>query len=75
MAIGRLAILLARILDLLKRDWIVHVRHIFREANFVTDTLAMMGLGNHAALATWQSPPAKVALALFSDCSGTIHLR
>ncbi|KAJ1390067.1 Ribonuclease H domain [Sesbania bispinosa] len=66
--------ILAKILNLLRKDWVVQINHIYREANFGADLLAKMGVDQVDVLRFWDSPLAAASLILLSDRSGTVHI-
>ncbi|KAJ1392941.1 Ribonuclease H superfamily [Sesbania bispinosa] len=68
-------ILLAKITNLLRRDWVVQIKHIYREGNHGADAMAKLGVSQAVSFHTWTSPPPCARLALFAGRNGMIHLR
>ncbi|KAH9791204.1 putative ribonuclease H protein [Citrus sinensis] len=69
------AILVKTIRELLARDWIVHMEHVYREANSAADFLASYSLTKPLGLHVLPSPPPDIIGLLCNDAYGIAHSR
>uniref|UniRef100_A0A199UBV5 Uncharacterized protein n=1 Tax=Manihot esculenta TaxID=3983 RepID=A0A199UBV5_MANES len=67
--------LLARIKELLNRDWIVKFQHVFREANLVADSVAKMSNPNHRGVRLLDNCPPVLRPILEVDRLGKVRTR
>ncbi|KAL9419862.1 hypothetical protein AB3S75_037595 [Citrus x aurantiifolia] len=67
--------LILAIRELLSRDWVVKVNHIYREANIVTDFLASFSLSFPLGLQLLTVAPPNLQRILNNDMSGIAHSR
>ena len=69
------AMMIARVQNLLQRDWQVHVKHVFREANLIADYLATIGHSlNLGRVCLYLSPPFLLRTILRDDLAGLLYL-
>ena len=69
------AILVKTIRELLARDWIVHMEHVYREANSAADFLASYSLTKPLGLHVLPFPPPDIVGLLCNDAYGIAHSR
>ena len=69
------AILVKTIQELLARDWIVHMEHVYREANSAANFLASYILTKPLGLHVLPSPPPDIVGLLCNDAYGITHSR
>ena len=69
------AILVKTIRELLARDWIVHMEHVYRKANSAADFLASYSLTKPLGLHVLPSPPPDIIGLLCNDAYGIAHSR
>ncbi|KAH9779858.1 putative ribonuclease H protein [Citrus sinensis] len=69
------AILVKAIRELLARDWIIHMEHVYKEANSVADFLASYSLTTPIGLHVFISPPPAIVGLLCNDAYGIAHSR
>ncbi|KAJ1424080.1 Ribonuclease H-like superfamily [Sesbania bispinosa] len=62
-----LARVVLQVKNLLCREWVVTILHIYRDANSVADSLAKLGARNGWPWHYWESPPAVVRDLLSMD--------
>uniref|UniRef100_A0A2C9V942 Uncharacterized protein n=1 Tax=Manihot esculenta TaxID=3983 RepID=A0A2C9V942_MANES len=67
--------LLARIKELLNRDWIVKFQYVFREANLVADSVAKMSNPNHRGVRLLDNCPPVLRPILEEDRLGKVRTR
>ncbi|KAL5840215.1 hypothetical protein ACOSQ4_012823 [Xanthoceras sorbifolium] len=60
---------------LIKRDWLCHITHVFREGNNVVNGLAQMGQVIEENYGGFSSPPAAVLKNVMSDLCGSVMAR
>ena len=56
--------------NLLARAWVVHVLHVFREANACADALAKRGARQHHVLSVYSSCPSFFYVCFVMDMAG-----
>lgn len=56
--------------QLLARDWILQLKHVYKESNRVADWLAYYALGLDLVLHEFNQPPCGVLSLLLQDISG-----
>ncbi|KAH9723967.1 putative ribonuclease H protein [Citrus sinensis] len=69
------AILVKAIRELLARDWIIHMEHVYKEANSVADFLASYSLTTPIGLNVLLSPPPAIVGLLCNYAYGIAHSR
>ncbi|KAH9685693.1 putative ribonuclease H protein [Citrus sinensis] len=69
------AILVKAIRELLAHDWIVHMEHVYREANSAVDFLTSYSLTTPIGLHVLLSPPSAIFGLLCNDAYGIPHSR
>ncbi|KAH9804404.1 putative ribonuclease H protein [Citrus sinensis] len=67
--------LITAIQELIGRDWLIQMNHIYREANAAADFLATYSLVFPVGLHYFQSPPLNLLTILNNDVSGVAHSR
>ena len=67
--------LIPAIRELLSRDWVVQVNHIYREANIAADFLASSSLSCPLGLQLLPVAPPNLQSILRNDVSGVAHSR
>ena len=67
--------LLAEIRDWVRKDWMVKISHVLREANQCADHLAKDGAVSGESLIFMEDPPAGVLDCLREDFLGTFFMR
>ena len=64
------ALVIAKVQELLKRDWVVHMNHIFKEGNRAADCMAYLGHSQQLGACFYFMPPSCVCSILFKDIVG-----
>ena len=67
--------LIKAIQELIGRDWLIQMNHIYWEANAAADFLATYSLSFPVGLHYFQSPPSNMLNILNNDVSGVAHSR
>ncbi|KAL9457182.1 hypothetical protein AB3S75_006260 [Citrus x aurantiifolia] len=67
--------LILAIRELISRDWVVKVNHIYREANIAADFLASFSLSCPLGLQVLTVAPPNLQSILRNDVSGVAHSR
>ncbi|KAL4320176.1 hypothetical protein GQ457_18G004410 [Hibiscus cannabinus] len=62
--------LVLKLRDLLKRQWVVCIQHVYREANSIADDLARMTRGTSVGEWQYAIPPLEVAVLVVRDAHG-----
>lgn len=62
--------LVKQIRKLLRGNWIIQIKHIYREANKCADLLANLGCDQHCSMVVYEQPPVAVLQALNADVLG-----
>lgn len=66
---------LDRYIALLKRDWEVEVKHVYREANVVADVITNWALSQELGYHLLPTPPVPIRSLLFADLARITHPR
>ncbi|KAK7275735.1 hypothetical protein RIF29_16857 [Crotalaria pallida] len=69
------ATVIARIMSLLKRDWLISFKHILREGNRCADFLAKMGANMQTGFTHLDAPPHGLSTLLLDDAMGVSFAR
>ena len=67
------AIFVKAIWELLARDWIIHIEHVYKEANSAADFLASYSLTTPIGLHVLLSPPLDIVGLFYNDTDGIAH--
>ncbi|KAL4377614.1 hypothetical protein GQ457_02G023990 [Hibiscus cannabinus] len=69
------SILVVHIVELLQRDWRIHVKHVSRSCNTVADLLAKLGQQGSMQGCRFATPPAAIASVVAEEqCQGRVGL-
>ncbi|KAJ1383120.1 Ribonuclease H domain [Sesbania bispinosa] len=64
--------LIKEVFNLLQREWVVQLQHIYRDANKLADCLARKGSHSLAQVQWWDDPSPDVATFLLSDSLASV---
>lgn len=62
-------------MELLHRQWMVELKHVFREANFCADLVAKDGNNHGFNWKVWRKALMLLESFILSDALGTVYLR
>ncbi|KAL9418011.1 hypothetical protein AB3S75_040918 [Citrus x aurantiifolia] len=63
--------LITAIKELMNRQWLITIKHIYREANFAADSMAKLAGSLPLGLHVFENPPENLGYWLCNDIYGT----